>query len=119
MRFIYNESLTKNVVQRYYKKYEDIDGELEITCGSRKVPMAGRCFVEYDTPYINFRLKGKMEIDGESQPVEIAVSESEVENAFTTMIESTGRKVKRISINYNEKEFKSIVVEAVAKRKVK
>lgn len=119
MKFIYNESLTKGVVQDYFKKHEDIDGELQIICGSRKVPAFGRALVEYETPYINFRLKGTMEVNGTSQPVELAVSESEVETAFSTLIEATGRKVKRISMDFNEKGFNCIVVEAVAKRKVK
>ena len=119
MRFIYNENLTKDMVKRYYKKYEDIDGELEIICGSRKVAMAGRCFMEHEVPAISFRLKGSMEFEGETQPVEIALSEDEIENALTTMVEASGRKVKRVSINFDEKSFKSVVVEAVAKRKIK
>ena len=123
MRFIYNEALTKDIVKRYYKKYEDIDGELDIICGSRKVAMAGRCFVEHEVPAISFRLKVNVdfdgEIDGETQLVEVALSEDEIENALTTMVEATGRKVKRVSINFDEKAFKNIVVEAVAKRKVK
>lgn len=119
MRFIYNEALTKDIVKRYYKKYEDIDGELDIICGSRKVAMAGRGFMEHEVPVINFRLKGTVEFDGETQPVEVALSEDEIENALTTMVETTGRKVKRVSINYDEKAFKNIVVDAVAKRKVK
>ena len=119
MKFIYNENLTKDVVQNYFKKYEDIDGELQIVCGARKIPMCGRAFVEHEVPYINFRLKGTMKVEGVSQSVELAVSDSEVETAFTTLIEATGRKVKRISMDYNEKGFNCILVEAVAKRKVK
>lgn len=119
MKFIYNEELTKKVVQDYFKKNEDIDGELEIRCGSRKVPMFGRSFVEHEYPYISFRLKGTMKIDGENQPVELVVSEDEIQNAFTTMIEASGRRVKRISMDFDEKKFNYVTVETVAKRKVK
>ena len=60
-----------------------------------------------------------MEVEGVKQPVELAVSEDEINTAFTTMIEATGRKVKRISMNYGESGFRYITVEAVAKRKIK
>lgn len=119
MRFIYNKELTKNVVQNYFKTYEDIDGELEIICGEKTVPSVGRSIAYHKFPAIAFRLKGTMESNGEAYPVELDLSEDEVENAFTTMMEATGRKVKRISISYDGKEFKNITVEAVAKRKVK
>ena len=119
MKFIYNEEMTKAVVQNYFKKNEDIEGELVISCGSRKIPMCGRAFVEYDAPYVSFRLKGSMEIDGEKQPVELVVSEDEVTNAFTTLIEASGRKVKKISMDFDEKKFNCVAIEAVAKRKVK
>ena len=119
MKFIYDAALTKSVVQRYFKKYEDIDGELEIRSGTRKIPMCGRSFVEHEVPYVSFRLKGTMEVEGTKQPVELAVSEGEINTAFTTMIEATGRKVKRITMDYDESGFHYIAVEAVAKRKVK
>lgn len=119
MKFIYNEVLTKNVIENYYKTYEDIDGELEIKCGTRTVPGFGRRLIDDEIPYINFRLKGTMDVNGKKQPVELVVSEDEINNAFTTMIEATGRKVKRISMDFNEKVFNYITVEAVSKRKVK
>ena len=119
MKFIYDESKTKNIVQNYFKVHEDIEGELEITCGARKVPSVGRSIAYHQFPAISFRLKGTMESNGEVYPVELDLSEDEVKNAFTTMMEATGRKVRRISISYDEKAFKSITVEAVAKRKVK
>ena len=81
MKFIYNEEMTKTVVQNYFKKNEDIEGELVISCGSRKIPMCGRAFVEYDAPYVSFRLKGSMDFD--------------------------------------EKKFNCVAIEAVSKRKVK
>ncbi len=119
MKFIYNESMTKNLVEGYYKKYEDIDGSLEIQCGCRKLPPIGRSLIGEERPYISFRLKGSMIVDDETQVVEIALSEAEVENAFITAIEASGRKVKNVSIDFDDKSFKCITVEAVAKRKVK
>lgn len=118
MKLIYNESLTKNIVENYFKTHEDIDGELEITCGVRKVPI-GRSLVPHEFPTISFRLKGTMESEGEVHPIEVQLSEQEVENAITTMVEASGRTVKRISIQYDEKNFKQISVDASAKRKVK
>ena len=119
MKFIYNENLTKGVVEDYYRTYEDIDGKLEIKTGERKMPLAGRFVAWHNVPTISFILKGTMEVDGEMQPVEIAISESDVENAFTTMIESSGRTVKKISMNFNGNGFKNILVEATSKRKIK
>ena len=101
MKFIYNETLTKDVVQKYYKTYEDIDGVLEIKCGVRKVPL-GRSLVGHEFPYVSFRLKGAMDIDGEMQPVELVVSEDEIRNAFTVMTEAWGMRVKCISTDYDE-----------------
>lgn len=119
MKLIYNESLTKDIVQNYFRTYEDIDAELEITCGTKTVPSIGRSLVPHQFPSISFRLKGTMESEGEVHPIEVELSEQEVENAITTMVEASGRTVKRISINFNEKEFKGISVDAAAKRKVK
>ena len=119
MKFIYNESLTKSVVENYFKTHEDIDGELEITCGSKTIPSVGRCIAYHQVPTISFRLKGTMESDGEVYPVEISLEEYQVENAFTTMMEATGRTVKKVSFSYDEKGFKSVTIETVGKRKVK
>ena len=60
-----------------------------------------------------------MESEGEVHPIEVQLSEQEVENAITTMVEASGRTVKSISIQYDEKNFKQIGVDATAKRKVK
>ena len=49
-----------------------------------------------------------MESEGEVHPIEVQLSEQEVENAITTMVEASGRTVKSISIQYDEKNFKQI-----------
>lgn len=119
MKLVYNESLTKNVIENYFRTYEDIDGEVTIKTGCKKVSNVGRSISWYEVPTIQFILKGSMEVEGEMQPVEIAVSEAEVENAFTTMVEASGRQVKRVSIDFDEVGLKTITVDAIAKRKVK
>lgn len=119
MKLCYNENITKDIINRYYKKYEDIDCELEITCGTSSAPAIGRSVVQSSFPSISFRLKGTMEINGEAMAVEVPLSESEVENAMVTMIEETGRKVNSVSINFSEKGFNYVTVDAVYKRKVK
>lgn len=119
MKFIYNESLTKNIVANYFKTHEDIDGELEIKCGVKTVPSISRSVAYHQFPTITFLLKGSMELEGEMQRVEIELSEQEIENVFVTMVEASGRKVERISINYDENGFKGVKVDALTKRKVK
>lgn len=119
MRMIYSVSLAKEVVESYFRTYEDIDGELEIKCDKKTLPAIGRSLVCQEVPTISFILKGSMEVEGEMQKVEINLSEQDVENAFIARVEASGRKVNKVSINYDENEFMGVVVDATAKRKVR
>ena len=119
MKLVYDENSTKDIVQNYYKTYEDIDGELTIVIGSRKVSSVGRFVVYQTVPTIEFRLKGSMKFAGKMHPVDIPLSEDEIRNVFITMAHATGRNVKCISIDYNEEGFEHVTVEAFRKRKIK
>lgn len=126
MKMIYTEEMTKNLVEAYYKKYEDFDCKLDIKCDVTNVGPIGRSIVPTRVARLSFTLKGKVNVDGVEGMGIVPASQEDIENAIKIMVESSGQAVKKISFDYDidsencrKGKFKGVSVEMSAKKKVK
>lgn len=102
MKVIFNEAETKCVVEEYYRKERDFDGELVFSCtiDSR----GGR--LKYD-PLVTLSMvmSGEVMVAGMCKKVEEEVSQDEVINILSARIEQEGEySVKSAVVKYGELE---------------
>lgn len=122
MKFEFTAEQTKKVIEHYYRKYEDFNGELSMQCNMGETFIS---FVKDYVPVTDFKLYGDLVIDNISYPVSVPVSESNVCCAFKTVLEDQGYSVKKVKVNCSgdertkQAQFNSVIVDMATKRKVK
>lgn len=127
MEVRFNEASTKNIVEGYYKKYEDFECSLEICRSVREIKHPSRPLPTVKYLETSFMLNGILNVDGKEVEVSVPISDDDVKAVFKTMLETDGYTVRDVEINCasgenstdNSAGFKYVVVDMSTKRKVK
>lgn len=128
MEVRFDEKSTKNIVEGYYKKYEDFECSLIIHSNVKEMKhLASRPLPPAKFVDTSFVLKGTLNVDGEDVEVSSIVSHDEIKGVFKTVLENAGYSVKEIAIIHTSDisstddrlGFKHIVVDMSTKRKVR
>ena len=78
MEFRFNEESTKNIVEGYYKKYEDFECSLEIRRSVREIKHPSRPIPPIKSIEPLFVLNGVLNVDGKGIEVSVPVSYGDV-----------------------------------------
>ena len=70
----FNSDNTKFIIESYYKKYESLEGVLNISTSIKKIGLLGRSIVPTEVTSVKFSLKGKISIQGVEKEVDVPVS---------------------------------------------
>ena len=127
MEVRFNEKSTKDVVEGYYKKYEDFDCCMEFCTSVREMKHPTRSLPPVRYVDMSFILNGILNVDGKSIEVSVPASFDEIKAVFKTTLENTGYDVNDVQIVYNSDEsfessgsrFKYVSVDMSTKRKIK
>ena len=127
MEFRFNEESTKNIVEGYYKKYEDFECSLEIRRSVREIKHPSRPIPPIKSIEPLFVLNGVLNVDGKGIEVSVPVSYDDVKGVFKTTLEASGYNVKNVEISYTKDEklinnssgFEYVAVDMSTKIKVK
>lgn len=127
MEFRFNEESTKNIVEGYYKKYEDFECSLEIRSSVREIKHPSRPLPPIKSVEPLFVLNGVLNVDGKGIEVSVPVSYDDVKSVFKTTLEASGYNVKNVEISYTKDEklinnssgFEYVAVDMSTKIKVK
>lgn len=102
MKVIFNEAETKQVVEDYYRRERDFDGELSFSC---TIDSYGGRMIHNPLVTLEMVMRGKMNVAGIDKIVEEKVSQEEVINIFSARIEQEGDfSVKSAVVKYGELE---------------
>lgn len=102
MKVIFNEAETKQIVEDYYRRERDFDGELIFSC---TIDTYGGRMIRNPLVTLEMVMRGEFVVGGMNKIVEEAVSHDEVINILSTRIEQDGRySVKNASLKYGELE---------------
>lgn len=102
MKVIFNEAETKQVVEDYYRRERDFDGELLFSC---TIDTYGGRMIHNPLVILEMVMRGEFVVGGMNKIVEEAVSHDEVISILSTRIEQDGRySVKNASLKYGELE---------------
>lgn len=104
MEFRFNEESTKNIVEGYYKKYEDFECSLEIRRSVREIKHPSRPIPSIKCVEPLFMLNGVLKVDGKNIDVSVPVSYDDVKGVFKTTLEDSGYNVKNVEIDYTNDE---------------
>ncbi len=102
MKVMFNEAETKNVVEDYYRRERDFDGELIFSC-----TIDSCCGRRKYNPIVTLEMvmRGNLKVAGIEKVVEETVSQEEVINIFSARIEQEGEySVKNATLKYGELE---------------
>lgn len=90
MRFTKEEM--KSVLEKYYMEYEDFDGKIQIDCIKE---LAGYGMAEQDSAVVSVILNGSFQLLGTKAKTSRILSEEEVGQVFTTLLEKEGYEVEK------------------------
>lgn len=95
----FNSDNTKFIIESYYKKYESLEGVLNISTSIKKIGSFGRSIVPTEVTSVKFSLKSKISIQGVEKEVDVPVSMDDIEKAFKFMLDDEGYCVEKVKVN--------------------
>lgn len=95
----FNSGNTKFIIESYYKKYESLEGVLNISTSIKKIGSFGRSIVPTEVTSVKFSLKSKISIQGVEKEVNVPVSMDDIEKAFKFMLDDEGYCVEKVKVN--------------------
>lgn len=102
MKVIFNEAETKQIVEDYYRREREFDGELIFSC---TIDTYGGRMIHNPLVTLEMVMRGEFVVGGMNKIVEEAVSHDDVISILSTRIEQDGRySVKNASLKYGELE---------------
>ena len=116
----FNSDNTKFIIESYYKKYESLEGVLNISTSIKKIGLLGRSIVPTEVTIVKFSLKGKISIQCVEKEVDVPVSMDDIEKAFKFMLDDEGYCVEKVKVNtstnYSQVSFDGVSVTVKSKK---
>lgn len=96
MELKFNKESVKNLVEQYYKKYEDFDGKFNSSCS---VSSVGYGMMETDVCVLSMKMVGTMKLLDQEISMTRELSDEDIKNVFSTLLEEQGYTVKEVSLD--------------------
>lgn len=94
MELKFDKESLKQILKLYYKETENINGEIRISC--KKEPVG---FYEIESAVVSIKLVGSKTILGNQIPMERNITEDDVKNALSYVLEQEALDVENIEYN--------------------
>lgn len=101
MELRFDKNKMKTVMENYYKKYEDFEGNITIGC---KMGYVGYGMSEHQDAVVSIKITGTLDVMGEKVPMTRVVDEEEVINVFKTVLGASGYTVSDVSFDSGVKQ---------------
>lgn len=96
MEFKFGRGEVAEIIERYYKKYEDFDGKVTIGC---EIGSVGYGKNEHDDSIVTIKITGKLNISGIEVPGTKVISDYELDNIFKTVFGNQGHTVDFVTLD--------------------
>lgn len=94
--FKFGKKEMKQVIEGYYKKYEDFDGVFSSNCS---LQLVGYGMTEREDAVVSMKIKGKLSVLGMEVEMSRDVSEEDVFNVFRVVLDEAGYTVNSVTFD--------------------
>lgn len=95
-KFVFGENEMKQLIETYYRKYEDFDGVFNSSCS---LGLVGQRNCERYDAIVSMNIKGKFTVSGMEVELIRDVNEEDVFNAFRVVLGDAGYTVSSVTFD--------------------
>lgn len=96
MELKFDKNKMKEVIESYYREYEDFDAKVTAGC---RMDLVGYGMSEHQDAVVSIKVTGTMKVLGMDVPMTRDVNETELFNIFRVMLDKQGHTLSSLSIN--------------------
>lgn len=96
MELRFDKNKMKEIVEKYYREYEDFDGVVTAGCS---LNLVGYGMAEHEDTVVSIKVKGTMKVLGMEVPMTREVDDEELFNIFRTVLGNEGHTIKSLTVN--------------------
>lgn len=96
MELKFDKNKMKEVIENYYREYEDFDAKVTAGC---RMDLVGYGMSEHQDAVVSIKVTGTMKVLGMDVPMTRDVNETELFNIFRVMLDKQGHTLSSLSIN--------------------